>query len=201
MKHAAFLVAFAAVLASDAPADASTLTFTGTRANVNPLSPPGTGRCAPVYFNTVTIAPGATSSTGSSNLGNFASTQSHCIVTAPPTQVVDGIFSYDFEAGDRFFGTYTGQVSATGTPGVFTGLENLIVTGGTGRFFGATGTVTSTGTLRFVQGAGVFEGTVNGVLNTAAIPEPATWLTMILGFGATGAAMRHRRRKPVLAFG
>jgi hypothetical protein len=30
----------------------------------------------------------------------------------------------------------------------------------------------------------------------AAVPEPATWLTMILGFGLAGAALRRRRRAP-----
>lgn len=30
----------------------------------------------------------------------------------------------------------------------------------------------------------------------AAVPEPATWLTMILGFGLAGVALRRRRRAP-----
>jgi phospholipase/lecithinase/hemolysin len=34
-------------------------------------------------------------------------------------------------------------------------------------------------------------------LNTAAVPEPAAWMTMVLGFGAIGAAMRRRRRGSV----
>lgn len=35
----------------------------------------------------------------------------------------------------------------------------------------------------------------------AAVPEPATWAMMILGFGAVGAAIRSRRRSPMGAFG
>jgi hypothetical protein len=31
---------------------------------------------------------------------------------------------------------------------------------------------------------------------TAAVPEPATWLMMILGFGLVGGAMRYRQRHP-----
>jgi hypothetical protein len=34
-----------------------------------------------------------------------------------------------------------------------------------------------------------------------AVPEPATWAMMILGFGAAGATLRHRRRAPVTLFG
>lgn len=40
--------------------------------------------------------------------------------------------------------------------------------------------------------------TLNGVTATA-VPEPATWATMILGFGLSGAAIRRRRRSPALA--
>lgn len=32
-----------------------------------------------------------------------------------------------------------------------------------------------------------------------AVPEPATWATMLLGFGVSGAALRRRRRKPTPA--
>lgn len=32
----------------------------------------------------------------------------------------------------------------------------------------------------------------------SAVPEPATWLTMLIGFGAVGGAMRVRRRRPAL---
>lgn len=33
----------------------------------------------------------------------------------------------------------------------------------------------------------------------AAVPEPSTWLTMIVGFGLAGGAMRRRRRAPAIA--
>lgn len=35
----------------------------------------------------------------------------------------------------------------------------------------------------------------------AVVPEPGAWLTMIVGFGAIGAAMRRTRRSARLAFG
>jgi hypothetical protein len=40
--------------------------------------------------------------------------------------------------------------------------------------------------------SGVGERLDNGAL---ALPEPATWLTMLLGFGAMGVSMRNTRRK------
>lgn len=49
-----------------------------------------------------------------------------------------------------------------------------------------------------VQGASGAAGTYTGTL-TYAIPEPAMWALMILGFGITGAAMRTRRRQVTFA--
>lgn len=40
---------------------------------------------------------------------------------------------------------------------------------------------------------------LSGVTVDSAVPEPATWLMMILGFGALGAAMRRRRARTTLA--
>lgn len=205
MKSIAFHAAALAFVMAPAVAKAGTIAFTGTRANVNVLNPPGTGRCAPL--NTVTIAPGALSSTGSSNLGSFASTQSHCIPGAPspanPSQpITDGIFTYDFGAGDTLFGTYSG--TATFQNGAF-GAEDLVVTGGTGRFASATGFILSRGNLSFAPNpngpgvVGVFNGTVNGEITAPGIPEPASWTLMILGFGAAGAAARARKRSVAFA--
>jgi hypothetical protein len=36
----------------------------------------------------------------------------------------------------------------------------------------------------------------NALLNPTAVPEPVSWLTMLLGFGFTGAALRFRRPRP-----
>ena len=124
IRASSLSVAICVVVAFPTQVPAQTLTVTGARENVNPLTPPG-GRCVPPYFNTVNIAPGALSSTGTSNISNFTSTQSHCILSQPPTPLEDGRFTYTFEAGDTIFGTYTGDVTNSGMPGIFNAVENL----------------------------------------------------------------------------
>jgi hypothetical protein len=37
--------------------------------------------------------------------------------------------------------------------------------------------------------------------NASAVPEPATWAMMLVGFGAIGAAARSRRRPAKVTFG
>ena len=46
-------------------------------------------------------------------------------------------------------------------------------------------------TLNFTGGNG---SNFNGTVNLTAVPEPATWGMMLLGFGALGAMLRTRRR-------
>jgi hypothetical protein len=51
----------------------------------------------------------------------------------------------------------------------------------------------------FSASTGYTEGTDGGTVTiTSAVPEPATWGLMLLGFGGIGMAMR-RRRRPLLA--
>ncbi len=56
--------------------------------------------------------------------------------------------------------------------------------------FTATGTST---TLTFTGGSGTAFGAALDDVSVAAVPEPATWAMMILGFGFAGFAMRRRQ--------
>jgi hypothetical protein len=181
------LVLCFASFAADA-SRAETLTFTGTRFSQNPPANP-VGRCAPAF--TVNINPSVGTSTGTSNFGTFTSTQSHCITPPLPASFNNGLFTWTFASGSTLTGTYTGAVTASGTPGVFGDTENYLVTGGTGLFTGATGNITGIGALTFPPNALPFANVnLSGTVTTT--PEPATML--LLGTGLAGVAARLRKR-------
>ena len=48
-------------------------------------------------------------------------------------------------------------------------------------------------------GAGSYSGVISFNAAAAAVPEPAAWALMILGFGGTGAMLRRRRGVAVVA--
>ncbi len=47
-----------------------------------------------------------------------------------------------------------------------------------------------------IQGTNAGAGSLGGTVSFAAVPEPATWALMILGFALVGGAMRRREREP-----
>ena len=183
----------AGMLCASAPTNAATVLFTGNFQNVDAPSD-GTGRCGAPPNRTVNIGtgPGATA-VGTSNLGNFTSIQSHCVVLPLPGTYKQGIFEFTFDQGDQLTGTYFGEL--TGAFPTFTNNQTLLITGGSGRFFDASGTVSLTGTVTLGAQARA-SGTFQGLLNLPAVPEPSTWAMMIIGFGMLGGAMRSARQVP-----
>lgn len=185
------LTIFATIaVAALAAGSAEGAVFSGTLFNTNPPAAAG-GRCAPTAL-TVSISPSLGSSVGASNVGAFSATMSHCINPPLPTSYSNGIFSFDFGAGDLLTGTYDGVLSGTTTAGVFDNLENYIVTGGAGRFANFAGNLTGTGTVTFAPGSlPASRQSITG--NIAAVPEPTTWAMMLIGFGAIGLTFRRRQ--------
>lgn len=185
----------ALVLAAAAPASAGTLSFSGTFENTNPPAAAG-GRCPALTVNIGNFGP--FHANGTSNLGSFTAVQSHCLDSGPPiavgapdTPYYDGLFTYSFASGATLFGTYVGLLSNSGAIGVIDNVQNFIVTGGTGRFANASGSFLGTGTIRFGDGPPSATLTISDA--AIAVPEPATWGLMIVGFMAVGLVIRARR--------
>ncbi|WP_293901267.1 PEPxxWA-CTERM sorting domain-containing protein [Phenylobacterium sp.] len=182
------LVALALTAAS--PAAATTYAFTGTSTNDTPPPTPS-ALCAAGEVR-IAFSPANSTAAGTSNFGAFGPSLAHCL-SLPPSSYSGGVFDFAFAAGDDLSGSYSGFFSPTATPGVLNNTVNFVVTGGTGRFLGATGAFQSIGTLDRRVPRPLNTGTFSGSLNLPAVPEPATWAMMILGFGLTGTAMRRRR--------
>lgn len=96
---------------------------------------------------------------------------------------------------DNFAGSSLGDFRYAGQPG-FTARYcpgANPVSGGQGLFCDITGTQ-RTGNWAFdILGADTAQD--GGTVGTPAVPEPATWMTMIAGFAAIGAALRRRARR------
>ena len=106
--------------------------------------------------------------------------------TAPPTS----------PNGSNFVGDLMGSVSATLTGGVSVLFDNG----------GKTFTYNGGSFVLFVDNQSLQAGqtvTLSGRIvntNTPAVPEPATWGLMILGFGMAGGAIRSRRARTNVSF-
>lgn len=113
------------------------------------------------------------------------------LMSAFTTNTITGatatISSYLDAANGLFTGGLLQSAGFTSGPTVFTG-SNLVSAAGP---FSETVKYS----LNFTGGAG---SNFNGTANLTAVPEPATWAMMLIGFGALGFAMR-RRRAPVMA--
>jgi hypothetical protein len=198
MRKLIYTFAGAAALASASIANAAVTVASGTVVNLNDPNPSTTN---PV--NSVQTV-------GDTTTINFG--------LNPIVAGANNLFSSAFTINDTAAGIYSvnvGTSTPTGvtfTSGTLTDLltstvYNLVVTdAGLGLRLGPpfTGAVSlAPGNYRLavngtdtLQNGGSFAGTVT--ILTAAVPEPATWAMMLLGFGAIGLSMRKRRR-PVLA--
>ena len=164
-------------------AQAATIDFSGALIATPTVAPDPT--CVPPPLRGTISRP---NSSGQSPLGAF--TYSHSVCITGGAGPVTGAFSVFFD-NDQFDGTLIGQAVAAGD-GTFNQVFNYTILGGTGRFAGGTGTFRGDGTVdpRTPPPRVTFDFTPTN----AAVPEPATWATMLLGFTIVGAGLRRSRR-------
>ena len=136
---------------------------------------------------------------------------------AGPADAFTGSFSYSFDATTQAFqllsfNGHVGSLEFTTALADFnssgTGDDSLTIGGSPGGAsgFGAsdfvfnmlldrtTGAVTSAYQLGYItQNFSIYHA--NNLSVTAAVPEPATWAMMLLGFGGIGFAMRRGRKQ------
>jgi hypothetical protein len=97
------------------------------------------------------------------------------------------------DGGD--FGLLSAGYTTAGDNGGITNNQPYIknsVTFGLGAYNGSLSGISN---IRFQYGTAITDTSIPG---TPAVPEPATWAMMLMGFAGIGVAMR-RRRRPVLA--
>lgn len=199
MKRALHLTLLLAAVAAAGAAHAGTVVFSGTQSNTNAPGVAG-GRCAGFTVSIANVAPFF--STGTSNLGAFSTTQSHCLDSGPPVApgaapvpYYDGHFDYLFADGDTLFGDYSGTLTNAGSPGAVGNTQVFDIAGGTGEFAGASGSFTGTGLISFAAGRPPISNIrFSGVIEAPGVPEPAAWGLMLVGFAGLGTLLRRRRR-------
>ncbi len=177
VKSLALAAVAVTMLAAPVAASAAVLPFSGSMTGLGVAGPDAS--CAPLPFRG-TISPSST--VGTSSLGDF--TYSHNICLGGADAPSYGSFIIDFGI-DEFQGALDGGATSTPTPGISDVAWTYTILGGAGLTDARTRP--SHVALSFI-----------GNINAPAVPEPATWGLMILGFSGIGVAM-HRRRQQKLA--
>lgn len=98
-----------------------------------------------------------------------------------------------------YFGSYYGAQTITYDAGGLIGTLDVPAPNST-TFIGFTG-LTGTTTLTFTNNAELDTTQIVAANNATAVPEPSTWLCMLLGLAAIGESMRVRRRRAVVLAG
>jgi len=178
----------AMLLTAALPAQATVLSFNGSATGVSNLVG-ADPTCAPLQYRSA-IDP--LSTLGTSSLGDFTLKTSTCLSLGGGASF--GTFTIDF-GQDAFSGTFDGGSTPTSTPGISDTAWLYTILGGTGRFAGASGTFDATGLADARTRPTRVLIDFLGNINAPAVPEPATWMMMFLGFGAIGLDARRRRQR------
>jgi hypothetical protein len=176
-------------------------TFTFDQGNVPPLF---TVESNPVTFNGVTFQDLATPTnamTGGSPILFLVSASTTPIYGQDflSFQNTDpGIQGTISSAGATAFGFTFGSNVPVGLPATLTlntGETFAITPGSSAQFVGFTSDAPIT-SISFNYDNGFAFDVLSVSSNLAAVPEPASWGLMVLGFGGLGAALRRARRRP-----
>lgn len=163
------------MVALAAPAQAATFVITvtdpaTTYGNTNVNCGDATGPCS--FTDTFTFDPNgydlvtATITSGATEAANDIDFTSVTLNGVAFNLLTGGLL---IPASDVEFGTLLNQALVDGT-------NTLVVNGTSG-------------------GAGAYSGTLSFSFAQRAVPEPGTWAMMLVGFGATGFALRRRNRR------
>lgn len=188
MRKAVQPVIACVLLMVSLPANADVLPFTGTVTGVSTLVG-ADPTCAPLQFRSA-IDPSST--VGTSSLGAFTYSTSTCLSLGGGASF--GTFIINFGV-DAFNGTFDGGSTPTETAGISNTSWLFTILGGTGRFAGASGMFDGTGLADARTRPTRVSIDFNGNVNAPAVPEPASWTLMILGFGGIGLVVRRRRQR------
>ena len=183
IKSVRFVVGVAA-LAWGAASQAQSIDFSGSLSGLGLAGPDAS--CAPAPFRGV-LSP--VTSTGASDLGSFTYGHNWCFSGA--SGPINGTFTIDF-GDDELFGSVLGLATPTGTPFLTDLGLTYTILGGSGLYAGAGGSFGGIAQSQLEPGVGS-HFSLNFVGTISAVPEPQTWVMMLLGFGAVGSAMRRRR--------
>jgi hypothetical protein len=190
--------------------DANTVQVMVTLANVNSLFVNTGGPHDPFLFNLPAVSTVTVQSAGAQDFsyagnGSFSAT--------PFGTFIDKIACCTIHGGKNNGKEGNGQANGDAPPLIFTVFNagGLTFAGQGATFDPNTGKLLTTGTgNHFVSNAGgwwfaadIYDGATKQTYNVAArdafgptsgaVPEPATWALMIMGFGSAGAMLRRRR--------
>lgn len=107
--------------------------------------------------------------------------------------------TWDVAGRGSFFGPGTEAQFAADPETLIAPFEGTsTIAGGTGVFAGASGSTSYTGSFNVATGIAQFVERIEITgPNVSAVPEPATWGMMLLGFAGIGAVIRRRRATAV----
>ncbi|RAK67170.1 PEPxxWA-CTERM sorting domain-containing protein [Phenylobacterium kunshanense] len=217
LKSMLFGAALACGLVVGSAASAATIVTMTTRDNVEAV----TGLTGGTVINFEDIAPGAYtqltkngvtfSGTGSVSVDSQFSGQYNLQGKALKGVSNKGMF-FDFDAPITGFGFFFGASDLVWTLAAYDANDNLLETlqisptrhNNLGNFYGikANGIASARLTTTSADYVGIddFRTSTAPLVNPGAVPEPASWALMILGFGAAGALLRRNSAsRPVVA--